>query len=104
MLSVLSLPPPLQKELLLLLNDLVEGLIAFYHLTINLILGEKLEDRRRILASPTPPRGVLEMIGVHVFHVSCAGHGMIQLLQPILHHELKRFRLGYFQVEILLAR
>jgi hypothetical protein len=29
---------------------------------------------------------------------------MIQLLQPILHHELKGFRLGYFQVEILLAR
>ena len=44
------------------------------------------------------------MIGVHVFHVSCTGHGMIQLLQPILHHELKGFRLWYFQVEILLAR
>ena len=44
------------------------------------------------------------MIGVHVFHVSCTGHGMIQLLQPILHHELKGFRLGYLQVEILLTR
>ena len=44
------------------------------------------------------------MIGVHVFHVSCTGHGMIKLLQPIIHHELKGFRLGYFQGEILLAR
>ena len=109
MLSELSLPPPLLEELLLLLNDLIEGLITLDHLPINLILREKLENWRRVLASSTSPRrggGVLEMIGVHVFHVSCAGHGMIKLLQPTLNHELEgSFRLGrHFQVEILLAR